>query len=397
MRTTVAVAAAHTWSRSAQRSPPRPPFVLTAIGCVACGGPAPPTADMALHLEDHLDVAVIEGSELPAAMPAIVEWRFDEPPPDWKVAVPLVRPSEDLLPNGSLRGGVYVDLPDWRRGEWADVVVRARAAGAVYNMVMGLNPREVANPNNPGWGAPVQIIAGSTPIVQDGSIHTYRIRPNWGDTPATTPWRRLGLFFEARGPGSVELLSVSVVSKGALYAEAPFGARAVTAGDRIRRTLYTHAPGRLSYRIRVPEAGRLDVGLGVLGEDAPVTFRASVEARGRVEALFEERYADPDEWAQRSVDLSAFAGRTVTLSLEAEAERPGTVALWVAPTVGGARSSAKPNVIFYVIDGGWADDMSVYGYNRWTTPFLERLAAEGWSSSMPIATRAGRSRRPSAS
>jgi hypothetical protein len=96
--------------------------------------------------------------------------------------------------------------------------------------------------------------------------------------------------------------------------------RSVTTRDRIRRSLYTHVPGRLSYRVRMPDAGRLDVGLGVLGGDAPVTFRASVEARGRVEALFEERYADADEWAQRSVDLSAFAGRTVNLSLEANPE-----------------------------------------------------------------------------
>ena len=36
-----------------------------------------------------------------------------------------------------------------------------------------------------------------------------------------------------------------------------------------------------------------------------------------------------------------------------------------------------PNVIFYVIDGGAADFMSVYGYNRRTTPNIERLAAEG--------------------
>jgi len=63
--------------------------------------------------------------------------------------------------------------------------------------------------------------------------------------------------------------------------------------------------------------------------------------------------------------------------LETQAAQPGTVALWSAPTVSGRRSSARPNVIFYVIDGGGADQMSVYGYNRRTTPNLERLAAEG--------------------
>ena len=36
-----------------------------------------------------------------------------------------------------------------------------------------------------------------------------------------------------------------------------------------------------------------------------------------------------------------------------------------------------PTSVFYVFDGGAADYMSVYGYNRRTTPTLERLAEEG--------------------
>jgi len=37
----------------------------------------------------------------------------------------------------------------------------------------------------------------------------------------------------------------------------------------------------------------------------------------------------------------------------------------------------KPNIILYIIDGAAADLMSVYGYPRRTTRYLERLAAEG--------------------
>ena len=53
------------------------------------------------------------------------------------------------------------------------------------------------------------------------------------------------------------------------------------------------------------------------------------------------------------------------------------MALWGAPTLGGDHGSDHPNVIFYVIDGAGADFMSVYGYNRGTTPNIERLSAEG--------------------
>jgi arylsulfatase A-like enzyme len=37
----------------------------------------------------------------------------------------------------------------------------------------------------------------------------------------------------------------------------------------------------------------------------------------------------------------------------------------------------RPNVLFYVIDGGGADLMSLYGYERPTTPNIEALAREG--------------------
>ena len=98
---------------------------------------------------------------------------------------------------------------------------------------------------------------------------------------------------------------------------------------------------------------------------------------GEAETRFEETVAETEQWAQRRIDLSDLAGHTVSLALEADADRAGSVALWAAPTVSGARVTQRPNIIFYVIDGAGADFMSLYGYNRRTTPHLERIAAEG--------------------
>jgi len=112
-----------------------------------------------------------------------------------------------------------------------------------------------------------------------------------------------------------------------------------------------------------------------------MTFRVTAipdgAGGGEPTTLFEERYAGKEAWGQRSVDLADFAGQTVTLGLEADSEAEGRVALWGAPTVTGAGQPPLPNVVFYVFDGGAADYMSVYGYNRRTTPILERLAQEG--------------------
>jgi len=123
-------------------------WILAALGssCSEGGRDLPVlTSDMPLHLEDHLDAATITGSEVPANPPATVEWRFEEAQDDWK-ATPLWNPpfGEPTLERTSdaLRitlmdrsrstgeipvAGIHVDVPDWDRCDWADVVIRARA------------------------------------------------------------------------------------------------------------------------------------------------------------------------------------------------------------------------------------------------------------------------------
>lgn len=43
-------------------------------------------AELPLHLEEHIDEAKIGGSEVADDVHEPVEWRFDEPQPDWKAA-----------------------------------------------------------------------------------------------------------------------------------------------------------------------------------------------------------------------------------------------------------------------------------------------------------------------
>ncbi|MEE9183144.1 MAG: sulfatase [Acidimicrobiia bacterium] len=379
------------------------PATLLALPLVSCSGSSSDspvlTAEMPLHLEDHLDAAIVVGSGVPAEVPEAVEWRFDELQPDWKPVVPghgaepvRLERTENALrltlseangldlwfsDAGDPQGGVYVDLPDWRREDWAYVLVRARASENVETIRFGFNLRSDAGEGTEypwPWDFPGERIN----VVNDSSAQTYLLRADWSSGQWEGPWQQLVLWVDAGDSATVDLLSVSVIPKEANYASEPVGVREAVRNRSYRRSVYTHAPGRLEYRVRVPNAGRLDLGLGVLREDTPVTFRIAAAPDGaEAEVLLEETYADKERWAQRSVDLSGLAGRTVTLTLEAEAEKAGTVALWAAPTLTGGGEANRPNVIFYVIDGGGADYMSVYGYNRRTTPNLERLATEG--------------------
>jgi hypothetical protein len=127
-------------------------FVAALILLAGCSDRSPDspalTADLPLHLEDHLDVATLVGSELPTDVPQAIEWRFDEPQPEWKPAMPwnpTLGPAEISRVEDALRvtlteatrdtsrrndvvgAGIYVDVPDWQPEDWAYVLVRARA------------------------------------------------------------------------------------------------------------------------------------------------------------------------------------------------------------------------------------------------------------------------------
>ena len=348
------------------------------------------TADMPLHLEDHLDAATVVGSEVPDDIPEPVEWLFDEPQPDWKPAYgyefsqKLVEPvrtgdalrvvigEEHVDSDGDYCGYVYTDLPGWQLQDWAYVVLRARAQPGMEWVGLAFNFTE------PARAGVRQAFPLPSPMISDGTVQTYLLSadPVRGDFDGT--WRQLLLQFCAFQPSTLDLLSLQVIPKEAAFAAAPVGVNMEALEGLDRRTLYTHASGTLTYQVRIPDAGQLDVGLRVVRRAAPVTFRVTVTPRGdEAETRFEETVAETEQWAQRRIDLSDFAGQTVTLGLEADSEDEGRVALWGAPTVTGGGQSPLPNVVFYVFDGGAADYMSVYGYNRRTTPTLERLASEG--------------------
>ncbi|HWM92432.1 MAG TPA: sulfatase [Thermoanaerobaculia bacterium] len=372
--------------------------VLVMISLLACeghdSGPAPLTAEVPLHLEEHLTAARVEGSEVPKELPAAAGWDFGKPQPAWKVVVPLiptVAPAQVDQAGGALRvgltpasrqrrglrGGVYVDLPGWNQEDWAFLLVRARSSGDVRNFNIAFNLRRQHGDLMYEY-EPFLHLGDTAVLINDGAAHDYLLRADWLESGSMEePLRQLGLMVNATGPGHLEILSVSLVPKEARYAEQPAGVITEPRDAVYRRALYTHAPGKVSWRVKVPRGGRLDFGLGVLRQDMPVTFRVLAGD----EAVFEETYPRKGNWGQRSADLSRWAGKTVDLTLETEG-KTGSVALWASPTLSGAadqlaRAGGPPNVLLYVIDAGGAEYMSAYGYNRRTTPNLERLAAEG--------------------
>jgi len=384
------------------------PCLAIAFGCHGSGSRSRGqvlTAELPLHLEDHLDAAVIEGCEIPKDIRPAVEWRFDQDQPGWKTAVPFRRETKPLQlarigdalrvtmtkesrsQYGSRYGHVYTDLLDWNRDDWGFVMVRARTTDDGTWIELGFNLRD-----KPGDDFMTQrrflFTGDNVNLVADGEVHTYLLRmtyywPEGWDGR----WKELGLEVghgdvepddSAKGPTICDILSVSVIPKEMDYTKSPVGRSVESWGDAARRTLYSHVPGKLEFPVKVPEYGRMDFGFGLLKKNVPVKFRVSArDEQTGTQTLFEGICSDEKPLPVHSVDLSGLAGKTIALILETEAGEGRNVAFWSAPTLSGGRVTDRPNIIFYIIDGGAADFMSVYGYNRRTTPNLERLAAEG--------------------
>ena len=240
-------------ARLVRKSPPRSrlparQLSFAAVVCLSvlltgCADPGSDevvlTADLPLHLEDHLEAATIEGSEVPTDLPQPIEWRFDEPQPGWRPAygyefsqelVTLVRTSDALQvviedehvdSDGDLCGYVYADLPDWQLQEWAYVALEARvhpdAGGGSLGLAFNLTEPERAGV----W----QDRGMTSPLMADGTVQTYLFSPNPVGGGFDGTWRQLLLQFCAFQPSTIDLLSVKVIPKEAAFAAAPVGVK----------------------------------------------------------------------------------------------------------------------------------------------------------------------------
>lgn len=386
-------------------------LALALAGCSEDPAPAPAPAPLAsadggqVHLADALATARVEVSQGPVSRREARTFSFREPRPEWAAwgrerspglaHVSLSQGTDAVRvalsdPDGGpmLLGGLVARLDAGPAAAWAGVRVRARARERLSGLALSVNPDAVGS--LPGRWSFLSGSARSVPVFGDGSVQDYLLplagafadrhddddeeRPPSATGPGDE-LRSLGVFVGSPGPGSLEILSITLVPQGEEFHE-PVGVGAVVRAGESRHALYAHAPAELGFPLTVPAGGRLDLGLsGLPGESVMHVVRLrDGTAEHELLSLAQD---GTERWTQRQIDLSRWAGQAVELILEARSEQPGSLALWGAPIVSGTEPSSRPNVIFYVIDGGGADQMSVYGYERETTPFLEELAREG--------------------
>ena len=269
-------------------------------------------------------------------------------------------------------------------------------------------PRQaVLDVERPPWGS------GDLRIMLNRSaLATLSLRPGRAPYPVPLPraaqrsgLNRLRLTFpgdpsDTRPPPSgppVRLHGVSVGSPGGV---APALLAVTGPGPRRASTLILPSGFGLEYALRLPEEAELRFtprpGEGLRG---PVSFRVELTLEG--EPTREVFAADLEaglEPREARVPLPEGAGRPALLGLHVAA-RPGpggATGRWEAPRVLGLPEPAPPaapesspaleelstrlaraGVLLIVLDAAAARHFSSYGYERETTPEIDRLAADG--------------------
>jgi arylsulfatase A-like enzyme len=163
----------------------------------------------------------------------------------------------------------------------------------------------------------------------------------------------------------------------------------VTLQEDTRRTLVPPLPSRFRFEVALRESPKLRfaVGAASLDRDTPLPFPVKFEIvldRGEEEQVLyshEVRRAGANEWRDEELDLSRWAGQRVGLTFVTEANARETIGVrpfWGHPALyQGRRSPAKPDLILISIDCLRSDHVGTYGYNRDTTPNIDRFAEDG--------------------
>ena len=199
-------------------------------------------------------------------------------------------------PDGGPVGALELEVPGWRREDWVSLVVRARSSEELGGLYVLFNRRDGVGAAS-DFSNPYRHVGDVAWLVPDGAIQTYQLGLNIFDGAWEGPWQQLALWFNARAPLSVDVLSVSLIPAEAAFASAPVGVSTESRDGQYRRTLYTHAPERLTYQVQIPDAGQLDVGLRGVRRDVPVTFRVTATPEGgEPETLHEETVTETEQW-----------------------------------------------------------------------------------------------------
>ncbi|MFB0518251.1 MAG: sulfatase, partial [Acidobacteriota bacterium] len=237
-------------------------------------------------------------------------------------------------------------------------------------------------------------------ITADNKFHTYYIFTE--DIPT---WK--GDIIKLRidptnAPALVEidyisLLNMNLFRRAEIEQDTSFFETAFI-GNETRRIIFSPPPWRMEKTLRLPQKAAFAFGFGILrnvwgspGDGVQFSVKLTDQKR-ETHTLF-SHYIDPKHnpqhrrWFDARVDLSAWGGKQVKLSIQTEgsssAEPPLNrkpdlrydYAVWSDSTVYSLDDEQEElNVVLIMLDTLRADALGCYGYRRPTSPNIDQLA-----------------------
>jgi arylsulfatase A-like enzyme len=151
--------------------------------------------------------------------------------------------------------------------------------------------------------------------------------------------------------------------------------------------------GILFDKCYIPPSASLKFALGihprVKSSDTNVTFSVVVKdfnlspsQQTTAEEIFVEtlNLQTPSDraWKEYTVDLSAYAGKvlTVAFNVETQADPQTIIAMWGTPRIVARESSQQYNVVLITLDALRADHLGSYGYAKQTSPHIDAFSRD---------------------
>lgn len=260
-------------------------------------------------------------------------------------------------------------------------------AGGVrtWEVAIPIRPRTLFFHRAPGdmkvlrEGKSLKIAAGSSGLVKEDTwaygTHALQVRRPIADGPP------------APGEYTVRYSSATKLEDKLRYTDGDdpesFVFQSLQLDDATRSGLLLPAPAEISFTVSVPDGGAvLDLTPALLppelGDPAVKSDGARLTVYVNDERLVSWRLAEGLS-DRRRVRLADWSGETVTLTLKTEPGPAGDASLdyvFVADPVVFVPTMAPPRVVVIFIDTLRADHLSLYGYERETTPKISRWAED---------------------
>jgi arylsulfatase A-like enzyme len=225
---------------------------------------------------------------------------------------------------------------------------------------------------------PIQTL--SSPLVPGDEQRTYTFLPKTNLQSKSVHHLVVWPSDEAGADFAIE--SVRLVYRREHLAAIPSGVSWQGLAGIYKEVLVARTPEVLRVPVEIPQDAWLDLSVGTVESDSPLTFEVAVETAGEIHPLSARTLTTAYRWDDASASLERFAGRKVDLVLSLSSPGgTGKVGFWGTPVVRQRQrhvTGEKPRgVILILADTLRRDHLDVYGYHRETAPEIRRLAEEG--------------------